>query len=1107
MDPRIIEAYATVQRGSQTMEGPADAVQILSEEELEQGIQLCKSRISAGRRAYEQTTALYRGLFGMPAACKLGGGEVALREAEKVFFDPALRKLLFEPQTGFLAKKPKAADYNRFCCSAQVLQEYYSERLFRLEQRRKELTGRDRPKMERIRAGIENARANVVIGAEHWNVYPPLPQCSKELYLGDLEVPVEADAAQPFRRLGIVEGDEWLQLPFTYNVYKPFSTLISYKGDTREGEVKLGNMIRSLMYQIIRVMPPYSYEFIFLDPTHGGATLRELLTELGGVVDGNAYRLHQKLYPDCVYRMLTVAGTRERVRQELEKLENRIAVINGICGGQSVAQFNAAQFAPDGQIVEDNTGVIPQVFVFYENVHGILDSRTTEILQKLADCADIAGITLVATSVREENQSLTPEEQLLLREGQIRDDLDHIEIQSEGAGLYVDADTMGESANKNLFFNFQPCFEDIRQEEFLKLVSKCFRPSLEKETAYEKRIDLDSVWGKSDGSREICIPVAVNQRDKVVYLKLGGPSAAHALLAGTTGCGKSSFLHTIISGVITHYKPTDVQLWLSDYKTAEFRRYMKNTPPHVAYVGIARTPEYTLSFIDKLCREYERRLRAFETCTSVEEYRRLHGPDSMPRILIVVDEFHEMSDHVKEFPDYKTKLAYLLRETRAVGMTFLLADQTCGVGLQGLREDGKLQLTCRMAMRTSTAEYNAAFDITNAKEVIPTQGDFEVVLKRLTTQIDSMGKPVVRTYYEHCKTLFVHADRRGEIARKSIQLYGSAPDPMFVMPAERINVDWEEIEQEEAKMPAQRGVPVWMGVPVTLERFFQFRLMANYGENVVNVVPKEEILSSLFIMQLDSVRRQGNCEIYVIANENDSQFCFCEPWLNRQAAADPHIHIVTYIGDICSTVMQLREDMIRRRRMRGYGRIAVFWMGLFDITLEMGYLKADRPAGESSGRSGENSLEDSVDSLNAQFEALFRGAPGMVAKKVPERSEYSEGEVDDSLYNATGDIAELLQEGPKRSIHSFCYYTAVNIALKTKCAPLSGDKASFTHKIGMCIGKEESLDYFGAARLCVDAEGNALSDEVAVYYNGRSSTQFMPFIGEAENDYNEQQKS
>ena len=115
---------------------------------------------------------------------------------------------------------------------------------------------------------------------------------------------------------------------------------------------------------------------------------------------------------------------------------------------------------------------------------------------------------------------------------------------------------------------------------------------------------------------------------------------------------------------------------------------------------------------------------------------------------------------------------------------------------------------------------------------------------------------------------------------------------------------------------------------------------------------------------------------------------------------------------------------------------------------------------------------------------------------------YSEGEEDDSLYNATGDIAELLEEGPKRSIHSFCYYTSVNIALKTKCAPLSGTKASFTHKIGMCIGKEESLDYFCTGRLCVDAEGNALSDKIAVYYNGRSSTQFMPFTSEVEENYN-----
>lgn len=1106
MDPRIIEAYAAVQSGSQMTEKATDTVLTLSEEELEQEIQLCKSRIAAGQRAYAQTTALYQGLFGMPSACSLGGGELALRAAEKDFFDPALRKLLFEPQKGFLAKKPKPADYNRFCRSAQMLQVCYTERLARLVQRQRELAAGGKPRMEGIRAGLENARANVDTGAEQWSVYPPPAQCSKELYLGDLEIPVEENVARNFRRFGIVErdgDDEWLQLPFTYNVSKPFSTLISYEGDTKEGEEKLGNMIRSLMYQIIRVMPPYSYEFVFLDPTHGGATLRELMTELNDVVDGNAYQLHPKLYPNSIYKMLKVAGTKEEVREELKRLEKRISVINGVCGGQSVAKFNAPQFDAQGRIVEGNAGVIPQVFVFYENIHGILDSGTTEILQKLAECAERAGISLVVTSVREKRQPLTPEEQSLLREDLMRDELDHIEIQPEGAALYIDADTMGERTDKNLFFNFKPWFKDICQEEFLKLVSSGMRPSLEKETAYEKRIDLDSVWGKSDSSREIYIPVAVNQQDKVVYLELGGSSSAHALLAGTNGCGKSSYLHTIINGVIAHYKPTDVQLWLSDYKTAEFRRYMNDTPPHVAYVGIDRSLEYTLSFLDRLQEEFERRLSVFGTCTSVEEYRKVHGPDSMPRILIVVDEFHVMSNHIREFPDYKMKLAALLREARAMGMNFLLADQTCGVGLQGLPEDGKLQLTCRMAMRTTNDEYNSVFNITNAKDVIETQDKFEVTLQKMTTHIDAFGKSVNRLYYEHCKTLFVQNDLRSEIARKSIETYGCAADPVFVVAAERSPADWEEIARKEERMDGMRGVPVWMGTPVTIEKFFHFRLMTNYAENVVNVAPKAEVLSSLFISQLESIRRQEFCEIYIIADENDPQFCLCEKWLTTQAAADPRIHIVTYIGDICSTVMKLQKDMIKRRRMRSYGRIAVFWMGLYDIAREMSFLKTGRPAGECASRSGGKSLEDSVDSLNAQFDALF----GDLSESVNEEPEYLEEEEDDSLYNATGDINELLEEGPKRSIHSFCYYTSANIALKTRCAPLNGEKSCFKHKIAMGIGKEESLDYFSAGRLSVDAEGKPLSGEVAVYYNGSFGTQFMPFISGVEELYNEQQRS
>ena len=801
--------------------------------------------------------------------------------------------------------------------------------------------------------------------------------------------------------------------------------------------------------------------------------------------------------------MLTVASDKDQVREQLKKLESRIAVINSICGGQPVAQFNAPQVDEKGQILEDNIGIIPQVFVFYENIHGILDQSTTEILLKLAGCAEGSGISLVTTSVRENGQPLTSEEQSLLKQDQLRDDLDHIEIVPDGCSLYISADALGENADKNLFFNFRPRLDDIYQEAFLKQISSGFKPTLAKETAYEKRIDIGRIWGSSNGDDAIYIPVGVNSRDKVAYIELGSPDAAHALLAGSTGCGKSSYLHTIINGVIAHYKPTDVQLWLSDYKTAEFKRYMQDTPPHVTYVGIARSQEYSMSFINRIYTEYQRRMRAFDKCTSVAEYRRIHGPNSMPRILIVVDEFHKMSNHIKEIPDYKLKLAELLREMRAYGMTFLLADQTCGVGLQGLSADALLQLTCRMAMRTTTEEYNAVFNITNAKDVIQTQNKFEVTVQRLITQIDSLGKPETKVHYEHCQTLFIDTDLRDEIARRSIEMYGPAQDPMFVVEAARSFADWALISQEEAKSPIQRGVSICMGIPLTVEKFLSFRLMANYGENVVNVAPREDILSSIFVTQLENIRRKGGAEIYIIADKNDSQFCLCEEWLKEQTAADRHIHVVTYIGDICDTVLQLHETMVKRRRMRSYGRIAVFWMGLFDISREMGFLPAARPDKKNSAPAAA-SLLDHADNLNMQFEALFGNGTGFSASPVEDEPECEE---EDAGYNATGDISELMEEGPRRSIHSFCYYTSVNIALKTKCAPLSGTKASFTHKIALGIGKEESVDFFGVARLNVDAEGKPLDDETAVYYNGRVGTQFIPFISIVEAKYNGQQGS
>lgn len=1094
MDQRIIQVYNTVT--DLTNSGGEDPIVLQGRElktmtdELDQYTQW----LQTCREAYAYAKDVHAGVFGMPEYTAYDGTDEQLGLANKIFWNQGLRKRLFNYRPGLFSKPPTAGDFYQFIASCEVLIDYFTGRIPAQKEEIARLQAHISGHSDSIRRGLSDSVSNADPSPENWTKYPCYCD-STELFLGQIEIPAAPSAVQNLKPLGIVTNDEdsvWLNLPFTYNARSPFSLLISYQGDTHEGEEQLGNMVRSLIYQIVHSMPAYSYEFVFLDPARGGASLREILSGLGNAVDGNAFRLHERLYPDSVYKMLTVAGTKEKVRQELNRLEERISVINSVCGGKPLAQFNAEQFDQNGQIRDDMPGVIPQVFVFYDNTHIMLDSATTDLIQKLAGCSTDAGISLIATSVREKNQTLTKEEMQLLRKGQIRDDLDHLEITPDGYSLYVNARVMDQNANSNLFFNFTPSFRNISQPHFLNLVSESFRPRLTKETIYEKRINLDTVWGKSVATDEIRFPVGINQRDQIAYLDIGGPSGAHGLLAGSTGCGKSSFLHSIITGVIAHYKPTDVQIWLSDYKTAEFRRYMENTPPHITYVGIARSLEYTLSFLDRLYAEYERRLRVFGTCTSVAEYRKLHGEDSMPRILILVDEFHVMSNHVKDFPEYKMKLASLLRETRATGMTFLFADQTCGIGLQGLSEDGKLQLTCRMAMRTTYEEYNSVFNISNSKDVIPTQDKFEVLLQRTVSRVDSLGKSVNRIHYEHCKTLFAKPELRDEIARRSIEAYGPG-NAYCVEEAGRTSANWNMISQDMAGNNAH-GIPVYMGVPVTLKKFFSFQLIPNYAQNVVVTSPNEPMLSSMMLTQIENMLRQEDFEIYVIANEYDSLYSMCRKWLHNLEDRNSRVHIVTYIGDICQTIVDLHDTMTRRRTMRNYNGKAVFWLGLYDISKDMGYLSSTRPAKYSQPKKAAPAKAPSVNDLEAQFLALFGEAPVSTPAVEPDIPD----EEEDCGFNATGEISELMDEGAKRGIYSFCYYSSVNIALKTKCAPISGTKSCFTHKIASGIGKEESLDYFGASKLSVDAEGKPLDDKTAVYYNGSISTQFKPFIAEVE---------
>lgn len=746
-----------------------------------------------------------------------------------------------------------------------------------------------------------------------------------QIYIGDILVPLNTEdnlyelVKKMIRRLDehklLDEEKDWLKFPLSYSCEKPFVLFVDYsysdevivKNDNR---LVPKDLIHAIMYQVMQTMPAYTYAFHYFDPIGAGKDLNEF-QRLSSVVNGNAYWLREELFNDT-FRILQQAGNVEEMQKQLMDLSTYVNQVNQIRRGESVISYNAASMHDDGTFT-DEADIIPQKFLLLENVHGILGQSSLSHIQALIKNARECGISIVIVSKHKANEMLDEYEKQIINESLV-DVLEwHSETEDDWYDLSVCGATLGKDEDSKYHYNFQPYGEKNTYDIFLQEICESFTPNLDMETRFEKLIDMDEIWGKSNGEENIEIPISVNLKGKISSIQLGGSSGAHALLTGATGCGKSSLLHTIINGTILKYRPQDVQIWLSDYKSNEFRRYMESTPPHIQYVATDRSMEYSLHFLDKIYAEYQRRIDLFGSITSIKEYREIHGQDSMPRILILIDEFHVMSGHVKDEPVYKSKLTSILREARSVGITMFLADQTCGVGLQGLSEDGRNQLTCRMAMRTTIPEYNAVFDIANAKEVIPTVQPYEIVMRKIKNVVDINGKAENKTYYEHSKTIYIDNKIRDLITKKSIECYGQSGEAEFFVSEKRMNADWNQINLEEEKNPVRKNqFPLYLGVPSDLNKFMRISLMENYGENLMSIGNNPLLQAEILFHVIESIRnRKEAYQILIMAGENDFMFIHCEEQLYRLADQDENIHVISDEEEICRTIMNLEEELTK----------------------------------------------------------------------------------------------------------------------------------------------------------------------------------------------------
>lgn len=149
-----------------------------------------------------------------------------------------------------------------------------------------------------------------------------------------------------------------------------------------------------------------------------------------------------------------------------------------------------------------------------------------------------------------------------------------------------------------------------------------------------------------------------------VYTKLA--KAPHILIAGTTGSGKSVFLHSIICSLLIADPYT--RIYTVDTKKTEFAAYSRVPTVHT----ITEAAD-AVRMLSQLCAEMEERYDVLEKygCRDIEELRQKNV--AMRRIVVVIDEFADlMGLSAASVERYVVRLA---QKARACGIHLVIATQ------------------------------------------------------------------------------------------------------------------------------------------------------------------------------------------------------------------------------------------------------------------------------------------------------------------------------------------------------------------------------------------------------------------------------------------------
>ena len=206
--------------------------------------------------------------------------------------------------------------------------------------------------------------------------------------------------------------------------------------------------------------------------------------------------------------------------------------------------------------------------------------------------------------------------------------------------------------------------------------------------------------GTSEARAGLLAAVGIGEAVVSLDLRHDGP---HALVAGTTGSGKSEFLQTWVTMMAASHSPQHLTFLFVDYKGGAAFQACTELPHAVGLVTDLDTNQVRRALVS-LRSELHRRERLLKDAgeKDLASMEKVGHPDTPPSLVIVVDEFAALANEVPEFVEGVVDIA---ARGRSLGLHLILAtERPAGVITDNIRANTNLRVALRMADESESSD-------------------------------------------------------------------------------------------------------------------------------------------------------------------------------------------------------------------------------------------------------------------------------------------------------------------------------------------------------------------------------------------------------------------